>query len=194
MEVPEEAKALLERATFVVSTLVRVGHRSVLHQAARQERAALGQDHLLPQSRSVAHAAGAFPDRRVGRDHPRDPAPVPEIGRVRPHLHRSARYKFRDQIHRGDVQAPIHGQPLAWPQLCRRGRLLRPLHPDPWAEFLRAQAFEHAHNGPVDGIVYPQWAVGFDEPFKDKIGVEFKDDRVVACTAMAWRPTSSAIS
>ncbi|HEX7007063.1 MAG TPA: hypothetical protein VF274_07990 [Alphaproteobacteria bacterium] len=33
---------------------------------------------------------------------------------------------------------------------------------------------------PVNGIVYPQWAVGFAEPFKEKIGVEFKDDRVVA--------------
>ena len=32
----------------------------------------------------------------------------------------------------------------------------------------------------IEGIVYPQWAVGFDKPFEEKIGVEFKDDTVVA--------------
>lgn len=33
---------------------------------------------------------------------------------------------------------------------------------------------------PVNGMVYPQCAVGFGEPFKERIGVEFKDDRIVA--------------
>lgn len=33
---------------------------------------------------------------------------------------------------------------------------------------------------PVNGVVYPQCAVGFGEPFKERIGVEFKDDRIVA--------------
>jgi hypothetical protein len=33
---------------------------------------------------------------------------------------------------------------------------------------------------PVNGIVYPQCAVGFGEPFAERIGVEFKDDRIVA--------------
>ena len=32
----------------------------------------------------------------------------------------------------------------------------------------------------INGIVYPQWAVGFEKPFREKIGVEFKDDLVVA--------------
>ncbi|MCW5772629.1 MAG: hypothetical protein KIT16_13385 [Rhodospirillaceae bacterium] len=32
---------------------------------------------------------------------------------------------------------------------------------------------------PVNGVIFPQWAVGFEKPFEEKIGVEFKDDRVV---------------
>src|SRR5262249_19487028 len=27
----------------------------------------------------------------------------------------------------------------------------------------------------IDGILYPQWAIGFAEPFREKIGVVFKD-------------------
>jgi hypothetical protein len=34
--------------------------------------------------------------------------------------------------------------------------------------------------GPVNGVVFAQWAVGFEKPFEEKVGVEFKDDRVVA--------------
>src|SRR5713226_996077 len=37
---------------------------------------------------------------------------------------------------------------------------------------------DHAAHMPVNGILYPQWAVGFDKPFEDKIGVEFKNGRV----------------
>ena len=32
----------------------------------------------------------------------------------------------------------------------------------------------------INGIVFPQWAVGFEKPFVEKLGVEFRDDRVVA--------------
>jgi hypothetical protein len=32
----------------------------------------------------------------------------------------------------------------------------------------------------IEGIVFPQWAVGFERPFSDKVGVEFRDDAVVA--------------
>ncbi len=31
---------------------------------------------------------------------------------------------------------------------------------------------------PVNGVVYPQWAVGFEKPFEENIGVVFRDDRV----------------
>lgn len=32
---------------------------------------------------------------------------------------------------------------------------------------------------PINGVLYPQWAVGFDRPFEEKIPVVFKDDRIV---------------
>ena len=40
----------------------------------------------------------------------------------------------------------------------------------------KRQPGAHADMG---GIIYPQWAIGFDQPFKDKIGIEYKDDIVV---------------
>jgi hypothetical protein len=39
---------------------------------------------------------------------------------------------------------------------------------------------DHAAHMPVNGILYPQWAVGFDKPFEEKIGVEFENGRVRA--------------
>ncbi|MGI9027015.1 MAG: hypothetical protein ACR2GP_15835 [Burkholderiaceae bacterium] len=32
---------------------------------------------------------------------------------------------------------------------------------------------------PMRGVLYPQWAVGFAQPFSERIGVEFENDRVV---------------
>ncbi|MFN0299561.1 MAG: hypothetical protein ACKVQU_04310 [Burkholderiales bacterium] len=32
---------------------------------------------------------------------------------------------------------------------------------------------------PINDIVYPQWAVGFERPFVERIGVRFATDRVV---------------
>lgn len=31
---------------------------------------------------------------------------------------------------------------------------------------------------PVNGIVYPEWAVGFERPFEERVGVVFRDDRI----------------
>lgn len=32
---------------------------------------------------------------------------------------------------------------------------------------------------PINGVLYPQWAVGFERPFEERIPVVFKDDRIV---------------
>jgi hypothetical protein len=32
----------------------------------------------------------------------------------------------------------------------------------------------------MEGILYPQWGIGFDKPFAEKIGVEWKDTEVIA--------------
>jgi hypothetical protein len=31
----------------------------------------------------------------------------------------------------------------------------------------------------MGGIVYPQWAIGFEKPFRDKVGIEYRDGVVV---------------
>jgi hypothetical protein len=35
---------------------------------------------------------------------------------------------------------------------------------------------------PVNGVVYPEWAVGFPRPFEERVGVVFKDDRITEVT------------
>jgi hypothetical protein len=37
---------------------------------------------------------------------------------------------------------------------------------------------EAAH-GEMQGVIFPQWAIGFDKPFEEHIGIEYKDDLVV---------------
>ena len=50
----------------------------------------------------------------------------------------------------------------------------------------RGPAVEHADQVvPVNGIVYPQWAVGFERPFVERIGVRFADDRIVEVTGQS---------
>ena len=38
---------------------------------------------------------------------------------------------------------------------------------------------------PINGTVYPQWAVGFERPFIERIGVRFADDRIVEVTGQS---------
>jgi len=35
---------------------------------------------------------------------------------------------------------------------------------------------------PVNGVVYPEWAVGFARPFEERVGVVFRDDRITEVT------------
>lgn len=44
---------------------------------------------------------------------------------------------------------------------------------------LGKQGEDHSIRNEVNGTVYPEWAVGFARPFKEKIGVVFEDDRIV---------------
>jgi hypothetical protein len=38
----------------------------------------------------------------------------------------------------------------------------------------------------MEGVVFPQWAVGYPKPFEDKIAVEFKDDFVTKVHGKSW--------
>jgi len=39
---------------------------------------------------------------------------------------------------------------------------------------------ESNKNIKIDGLLYPQWAIGFEKPFQEKIAVELKDNHVVS--------------
>ena len=38
---------------------------------------------------------------------------------------------------------------------------------------------------PVNGTIYPQWAIGFERPFVERIGVRFADDAIVEVTGQS---------
>lgn len=57
------------------------------------------QDHLLSQPRSAAHAAGRFPHRPGGRDHPRHRPPLPAGAGLRSALHRPAWQRLPHRLH-----------------------------------------------------------------------------------------------
>ena len=42
-------------------------------------------------------------------------------------------------------------------------------------------AFGRAENmhASMEGVIFPQWAIGFDKPFEEKIAIEYKDDLVI---------------
>ena len=80
MEVPDEAKALIERATFVVSTWFA----SVIDPFCINLRRKKGQRWVkitfFRNLDLLQHAAGALPDRSPRRDHPRASRAYPDTG------------------------------------------------------------------------------------------------------------------
>lgn len=38
---------------------------------------------------------------------------------------------------------------------------------------------DDSKHGDMQGVIFPQWAIGFDKPFEENIGIEYKDDLVV---------------
>jgi hypothetical protein len=119
MEVPEEAKSLLERATFVVSTWFA----SVIDPFCINLRRKKGQRWVkitffrnidllnTPQAR--------FPIDVLGEIIRASSRAYPDTGQFRPALHRRARHRHRGELHRTDARDHEEGQPLARPQ-CRR--------------------------------------------------------------------------
>ncbi|HVO17511.1 MAG TPA: hypothetical protein VMV26_19980 [Alphaproteobacteria bacterium] len=180
MEVPDEAKAIIDRATYVVSTWFA----SVIDPYCVALRAKKGQRWIkitffrnldllhTPQARFPIDVLGEI-IRATQRLFPKSGAFDLTFTDARgTHFeikYTEAMYKrmFTDNRWRGHNYADEDG--------CYVHYL--PTH---GPNFYEPKAVDNAYNGPVNGIVYPQWAVGFAEPFKEKIGVEFKDDRVVA--------------
>ncbi len=187
MEVPEEAKPVLDRATFVVSTWFA----SVIDPYCIALRAKKGQRWVkitffrnydllhTPQARFpldvlgeiVRATARLFPssgdfDMRFS-DERGTHFEIKYTEAMRNRLLKHNRWRGHNVADEPGCYIhfiPTHGPNLYEPYCLGDG----------------------GKAGPVNGIVYPQWATGFEKPFEEKIGVEFKDERVAAVHGRSW--------
>ena len=182
MEVPEEAKALIERATFVVSTWFA----SVIDPFCINLRRKKGQRWVkitffrnldllnTPQARFPLDVLGeiirassrAYPDKgnfdlRFTDERGTDIV-VNFTEEMRAIMKKDNRWRGHNVADEDGCY--IHYLPTHGPNLYE----------------LKMVGGDHAAHMPVNGILYPQWAVGFDKPFEEKIGVEFENGRVRA--------------
>ncbi len=100
---PGPVRPLLEAADFVVSTWF-CSIISPFCIGAAGKGPALGEDHLLPRPRSALHAAGALSGRARRRARPRDGIASPAEPDFELALHRRARDRFRDRLHRRNAR------------------------------------------------------------------------------------------
>jgi hypothetical protein len=182
MEVPDEAKALIERATFVVSTWFA----SVIDPFCINLRRKKGQRWVkitffrnldllnTPQARFPLDVLGeiirassrAYPDKgnfdlRFTDERGTDIV-VNFTEEMRAIMKKDNRWRGHNVADEDGCY--IHYLPTHGPNLYE----------------LKMVGGDHAAHMPVNGILYPQWAVGFDKPFEEKIGVEFENGRVRA--------------
>ena len=183
-ELPDEVKPILDRASFVVSSWFC----SVIDPYCVALRRDKGQRWVkityfrdldlldAPHARFPVEIMSELIKRTAGR-YPRG---------------RDMRLAFADR--RGtdltiDLTAKMNDGNLdtnRW-----RGELL-PTKPGAYVHYIpthgpnlyeRGPAVEHPDQVvPINGWVYPQWAVGFARPFVEPVGVRFADDRVVEVT------------
>ena len=178
MEVPDEAKPLLEKATFVVSTwfasvidpycvaLRKKGQRWIKITFFRN----LDAWHT-PQARFPIDLLGEI-IRATARLYPEtgdfdmrftdsrgSNFEINYTKKMRDRL--LAHNRWRGHNYADEPGCYIHYIPTHGPNLY-----------EPYA-------MEEGETAPINGVLYPQWAVGFERPFEEKISVEFKDDRVV---------------
>jgi hypothetical protein len=180
--VPDEAKALLERATFVVSTWFA----SVFDPFCQALRRKKGQRWVkitffrnidlwnTPQARFPVEIVGELV-RATSRLYP-DNGPfdlritdrrgtdfrVPFTDDMRQRMKRDNRWRGRNCADEDGCYVhyiATHGPNIYDPMMFGN---------DPDMKV------------GINGVIRPQWAVGFDKPFDDPPAVEFRDDRVVA--------------
>ncbi len=180
--VPDEAKALLERATFVVSTWFA----SVLDPFCINLRRSKGQRWVkitffrnldllhTPQARfplellgEIIRATGRmFPEQgdfelKITDDRGTDfrvPFSEAMLRKMRSHN------RWRGQNVADTDGCYVHYLPTHGPNLFEPNMV--GLAPD--------------EKIGISGTIWPQWAVGFDAPFQQRLGVEFANDEVVA--------------
>ena len=185
LEIPENVKPILEQATFVVSTwfcsaphpycigLRRKGQRWVkitffrnldlLHsEQARFPTELVGE---LIRGTAARFPRGVdydlrFTDRR-GSD-----LSIPLTARMTDRNLNTNRW--RGEMFATSPGAYVHYLPTHGPNVFEPG----PMLDDPNDNASVA----------ITGTIYPQWAVGFEKPFRERIGVRFDGNRIVEVT------------
>jgi len=178
--VPDEAKPVIDRATFVVSTWFAsiidpycIGLRR--NQGQRWIKITFFRNYDLlhtPQARfplevlseivqatsrlypDDGHFDLRFTDQR-GTD-----LKIPFTAEMRGRMRSDNRW--RGHNYADEDGCYVHYLPTHGPNL--------------WEPYMAG----HGVTVGITGTIYPQWAVGFDKPFEEKLGVELKNDRVVA--------------
>jgi hypothetical protein len=174
---PPEAVALVEQATFVVSTWF-CSVNSPLFLKLRKDK---GQRWVkityfrnldllhTPQARFPVDLVGEI-IRATARLYPTDrnfdmtfsdPRGTDLTIKFTPemvkNLHTENRWRGRDRADEDGCY--VHHLPTHGPNIYSRTCFKR----DPNAK------------PDMGGVVFPQWAIGFDKPFRDKVGIEYKD-------------------
>jgi hypothetical protein len=183
MAVPEEAKALVERATFVVSTWFA----SVIDPFCIGLRRNKGQRWIkitFFRNLDLLHTPQArFPLDILGEIIRASSRAYPDQGafdlRFTDERGSNVVVNFTEAM-RANMKADNRwrGHNIADEDGCYIHYL--PTHGPNLFETKMLRGTQYGEAGPVNGILYPQWAVGFEKPFAEKIGVEFKDGRVAA--------------
>lgn len=186
MEIPAEVKPILEQATFVVSTWFC----SAWHPYCIGLRRTRGQRWVkitfFRNLDLLKTAQARFPAEIVGELIRATAARIPpdrdyaltfgdrrgsdlSIGLTASMSRRNLdTNRWRGEMFATSPGAYVHYLPTHGPNLYEPG----PMLDDP-----------AAHGSvPVNGTIYPQWAVGFEKPFGERIGVRFERNRIAEVT------------
>lgn len=180
-EIPEELRPVLEWATFVVSTW----YAAVSNPFCKALRREAGQRWVkITFFRNLDYlktAAAAFPVdvisvllRRTAALYPRNQAVTVKI--TDPRGTDLAVHMSADDVDRLLAQSRWQGELTADRPGCYVHYL--PTHGPNFVDALTARPGERV--GGIEGVLIPQWGVGFPEPFGDPPVIELADNRVVA--------------
>jgi hypothetical protein len=178
---PDEIRSLVENATFVVSTWFCSVGSPFFNKLRRQK----GQRWVkityfrnldllkTPQARFPVDLVGEIV-RATARQYPKDREfdmtfTCPRGSDLRIHFTPGmvkgllSNNRWEGKQRADEAGCYVHFMPTHGPNLYDRNCFLGEANPKPI----------------VEGIIYPQWAMGFEKPFEEKIGLEYKGGVVV---------------
>ena len=181
---PEELKPVYEKASFVVSTwFASIGDPYCLKVRRDTGQRTVKMTYFRnidalksPQARFPVELVGEI--TRATRDmYPKaekfdlkitDKRGTDWVARFTPEMRENmlGSNRWRGQMTAEEPGAYVHWLPTHGPNVYDRTTL-------------GAKSNRGETRNDVNGTFYPQWAVGFPKPFDEKIGVVFKDDRIV---------------